>query len=140
MTRHRLVVFPPGTNHAERRRLRLWRGWPLWGAVLWIVSEVVLSNQLAPIPAVAASTTIYLLSGYCAFVAAGTPRPQVRIEVAITMTDLSDLDSRARRDDISRHAKLLTDADNRLATRHITAAEHEMIWSEVYQQMPACKH
>ena len=139
MTRHRLVVFPPGTNLAERRRLRLWRGWPLWGAVLWIASEVVLSNQLTPIPAVAASTTVYLLSGYFAFVVAGTSRTQIRIAVAITMSDLPDLDSQARRDDISGHAKLLLDADNRFATQHITAAEHEMIWSEVYRQLPAWK-
>lgn len=108
--------------------------------MLWIVSEVVLSNQLAPIPAVAASTTIYLLSGYGAFVMAGTPRPRVRIEVAITMTDLSDVDACARRENISRHAKLLVDADNRFATQHITAAEHEMIWSEVYRQLPAGKY
>ena len=140
MTRHRLVVFPPGTNLAERRRLRLWRGWPLWGAALWIVSEVVLSNQLAPIPAVAASTSIYLLSGYCAFVMAGTPRTQIRVEVAITMSDLPDLGAEARRENIGRHAKLLVDADKRLATRHITAAEHEMIWSEVYRQLPAGKY
>ncbi|ORI26586.1 hypothetical protein BJI47_02430 [Rhodococcus sp. 1168] len=140
MTRHRLVVFPPGTNLAERRRLRLWRGWPLWGAMLWIVSEVVLSNQLAPIPAVAASTTVYLLSGYFAFVMAGTTRTHVRIEVAITMTDLPDLDSLARREDIGRHAKLLVEADNRFATQHITAAEHELIWSEVYRQLSAGKY
>lgn len=112
----------------------------MWGAALWIVSEVVLSNQLAPIPAVAASTTIYLLSGYGAFVMAGTPRTQIRFEVAITMGDLPDLDAEARRENISRHAKLLVDADNRLATRHITAAEHEMIWSEVYRQLPAGRY
>ncbi|MCZ4077265.1 hypothetical protein O1W68_04860 [Rhodococcus sp. H36-A4] len=140
MTRHRLVVFPPGTNLAERRRLRLWRGWPLWGAMLWIVSEVVLSNQFAAIPAVAASTTVYLLSGYCAFVVAGTPRTQIRIEVAITMNGPTDLDAQARRENIGGHAKLLTDADNRLATQHITAAEHEMIWSAVYRQLPAGKY
>lgn len=108
--------------------------------MLWIVSEMVLSNQLAPIPAVAAATSIYLLSGYCAVAMAGTPRTKVRTEVAITMNDLPDLDSQARRDGISRHAKLLTDADNRLATQCITAAEHEMIWSEVYRQLPAGKY
>ncbi|ORI20533.1 hypothetical protein BJD99_02850 [Rhodococcus sp. 1163] len=140
MTRHRLVVFPPGTNLVERRGLRLWRGWPLWGAILWIVSEVVLSNQLAPIQAVAASTTVYVLSGYCAFVMAGTPRTHIRIEVAITMTDLPDRDSLARRENIGRHANLLVDADNRFATQQITAAEHEMIWSEVYRQLPAGKY
>ncbi|MEO7079408.1 MAG: DUF6611 family protein, partial [Rhodococcus sp. (in: high G+C Gram-positive bacteria)] len=81
-----------------------------------------------------------LLSGYFAFVMAGTPRTHVRIQVAITMTDLPDLDSLSRRDDIGRHVKLLVDADNRFATQHITAAEHELIWSEVYLQLPAGKY
>jgi hypothetical protein len=33
--RYRLVVFPPGISPEERRLLRLWRSWPVWGALLW---------------------------------------------------------------------------------------------------------
>ena len=35
---YRLVIYPPGISETERRRLRVWRGWPMWGALLWIAS------------------------------------------------------------------------------------------------------
>jgi hypothetical protein len=32
--RYRLVVVPPGISQLERRLLRLWHRWPVWGAAV----------------------------------------------------------------------------------------------------------
>ena len=48
VTRYRLVIYPPGINEAERRRLRVWRGWPMWGALLWIASYSILTGLIEP--------------------------------------------------------------------------------------------
>ena len=53
MTRYQLVVYPPGISVGERRRIRLWRGWPLWGALLWVVSEIAVSRLTGPWTALA---------------------------------------------------------------------------------------
>src|SRR5690242_13702116 len=56
LTRYRLVVFPPGINAAERRSVRVARGWPLWGAVVWVLCEVCLTQTTGPWTAVLMST------------------------------------------------------------------------------------
>jgi Family of unknown function (DUF6611) len=46
--RHRLVVFPPGISESERRRVRVARGLPAWGAVMWIGCEISLGGLIEP--------------------------------------------------------------------------------------------
>src|SRR6185436_9223302 len=77
VTRYRLVVFPPGISDSERRRLRVARGWPLWGALVWVFCEIWLSHVTSPWPALAASTAIYLALGLVATTMAGDTRRQV---------------------------------------------------------------
>ena len=48
VTRYRLVVYPPGISESERRRVRAARGWPLWGALVWVVGEIWLSHVTGP--------------------------------------------------------------------------------------------
>ncbi|SIS23963.1 hypothetical protein SAMN05445060_4217 [Williamsia sterculiae] len=45
MTRYRLVVCPPGITAGRRRRLVLWRNWPLWGAALWVGLELFARHE-----------------------------------------------------------------------------------------------
>lgn len=45
---YRLVLYPPGINDVERRWLRIWRGAPVWGAVLWVLSEIFLQPAIGP--------------------------------------------------------------------------------------------
>lgn len=137
MTRRRLVIFPPGISDTERRRLRVWRGWPLWGSALWLVLEVVLSNRIAPVHAVTVTTGLFVVSGVVAFICAGDPRREVRTQIVVTMEGLLDLETMVHRAEITRRTATLVDADRRLASGQISAVEHEATWNDVYQQLSA---
>jgi Family of unknown function (DUF6611) len=45
--RYRLIIYPPGTSAADRRLARLWRGWPITGAVLALLAVMLLANEPA---------------------------------------------------------------------------------------------
>lgn len=137
ITRRRLVVFPPGINTSQRRRLRLWRGWPLWGAALWLLTEIVLGNHLGPVAALTISATSYLAIGITAFVHAGTPRRHVRTCTVLTMDGAPTLKSLTQRHRIVSLTGALTAADRALASGAITPADHEIIWNTVYHHLEA---
>jgi hypothetical protein len=44
MTRYRLEIFPPGTNSIERRQLRHFRAWRLWGAPIALIGEFLVGT------------------------------------------------------------------------------------------------
>jgi len=135
VTRYRLVVYPPGISETERRRVRVARGWPLWGALVWVMCEIWLSQAIAPWPAFAVSTAACLGSGSVAFAMAGAPRTRVRTMAAMVMAGHHDPISRAGRDKLEALAVTLADADDRLASGHISAIQHELVWWQVYNQM-----
>jgi hypothetical protein len=135
VTRYRLVVYPPGISESERRRVRIARGWPLWGALLWIVSEIVLSHTIAPWAAFAMSTAAFICSGMAAVWTAGPLRTRVRTMAAMVMGGHHDPVSGAVRDRLEDLAGTLVNADERLAAGEITPAEHEMVWWRVYDRM-----
>ncbi|MGX9787544.1 DUF6611 family protein [Mycobacterium sp. MMS18-G62] len=135
VTRYRLVVYPPGISESERRRVRVARGWPQWGALVWIVSEIVLSHTIAPWAAFAMSTAAFLGSGLVAFAMAGTPRTRVRTMAAMVMVGFPDPVAGAARDRLETLAATLMEADDRLAAGHISAIHHEMVWWQVYDEM-----
>lgn len=135
VTRYRLVVYPPGMNQSERRRVRVARGWPLWGAAAWIVTQVYLSNVLDPWQALAASVSFVLALGVIAKALAGPLRGQVRTMTAAVMVGRPDLSSTAERDMIQRLGVRLIRADEGLADGALTATEHESIWWSVYDEM-----
>jgi hypothetical protein len=135
VTRYRLVVYPPGISEPERRRVRIARGWPLWGALMWVLCEIWLSHVTGPWTAVAISTAIYLGSGLVALVAAGDPRTRVRTMAAMVMAGHLDPSSTAARDRLENLAASLMDGDERVARGEISPTDHEMIWWRVYNQM-----
>ncbi|PXW28806.1 UNVERIFIED_CONTAM: hypothetical protein DES50_11190 [Williamsia faeni] len=138
--RRRLVVFPPGISATERRCLRLWRGWPLWGSALWLTVELILSNQIAPVLAIIICTILVVLAGIATFIRAGEARRGVRTQDVLVVSDgLVDLDTMLENAEITRQTQTLIDADNQLAAGQINAIEHETIWSTIYHQIPAAK-
>jgi hypothetical protein len=137
VTRYRLVVYPPGISESERRRVRVARGWPLWGAVLWVAGEIWLSHVTDPWTALAISTAAYVGSGLVAVAMAGAPRTRVRTMAAMVMAGYHDPASAIARDRLENMASALLEADDRLARGLITPADHEMVWWRVYQQMDA---
>lgn len=140
VTRYRLVVYPPGISDPERRRVRVARGWPLWGALLWVVCEMVLTNATAPWTAFAISTTVSLGAGVVAAAKAGTARTRVRTMAAMVMAGHHDPISGAARDRLEELAATLLEADERLAGGQLSAIQHEMVWWQVYDQMSPNMH
>jgi hypothetical protein len=135
VTRYRLVVYPPGISQPERRRVRVARGWPLWGALVWIVCEIWLSHITGPWLSLVASTAAYLGSGLVAVAMAGLQRARVRTMATMVMAGYHDPASVAARDKLEDLAASLVDADERLARGQISASAHEMAWWRVYDQM-----
>lgn len=135
VTRYRLVVYPPGISAPERRRVRVARGWQLWGALVWVTCEIFLTNMAAPWTAFAISTVTSLGSGLVAFTMAGEPRTRVRTLAAMVMAGHHDPISGAARDRLEELATTLLEADERRAAGHISTIQHEMVWWQVYDQM-----
>jgi hypothetical protein len=132
VTRYRLVVFPPGISDAERRRVRVARGWPLWAAPAWVFCEIWFSDTMGPWTALVASTAIYLGLGLVATVRAGDVHRQVRTIGAMVMAGHYDRLSSVLRNKVQNLAGLLMEADELLARGEISATTHEMIWWHVY--------
>lgn len=139
VTRYRLVVFPPGITESERRRVRVARGWPLWGALAWVLCEIWLNPLIGPGPALAVSTAACVGSGLAAMAAAGEPRAQVRAMAASVMVGHHDPVSKAARDTLEKLVCWLLDADKRLSAGEISMTEHEAIWWRVYDQMESSR-
>lgn len=135
VTRYRLVVYPPGIDESERRRIRAARGWPLWGVVVWIVCEVFLGQRVGPWEALAISTAVYLGLGLVAVAMAGQVRTQVRTITASVMVGYTDPFSAAAADKVKSLATRLLEADGCLREGRLSPTEHEMIWWGVYDEI-----
>lgn len=135
VTHYRLVVYPPGISESERRWVRVARGWPLLGAVVWIISEIVFSPVTGPWTALAVSTGAYVGPGLVAVALAGVPRTRVRTMAVTVMAGNRDPILGAVRDRLEGLATLLLEADDRLADGRITAIQHEMVCWQVYDRM-----
>jgi hypothetical protein len=135
VTRYRLVVFPPGICDAERRRVRVARGWPMWGALVWVFCEITFSHAMDPWTALIASTAIYVGLGVFATARAGDVRKQVRTIGAMVMAGYHDPLSSVLRHKIENLAGTLMEADELLARGEISATTHEMTWWRVYDLM-----
>jgi len=135
VTRYRLVVYPPGISESERRRIRAARGWPLWGALVWVICEIWLAQVTGPWTALTLATAAYVGVGVAAVAMAGPARTQVRTMAAMVMVGYYDPPSRVARDKLEARAAQLIDADERLKRGEISAAEHELTWWQVYAQL-----
>jgi len=134
VTRYRLVVFPPGISEAERRRVRVARGWPMWGALVWIFSEIWLSHLTGPMTALVTSTAVYLGLGVVATTKAGDARRQVRTMGVMVMAGHHDPVSTALLHKLDTLACALLEADEMLARGEISPTAHEITWWRVYDQ------
>ena len=137
VTRYRLVVYPPGISDTERRRLRIWRGSPIWGAALWVVSEIFLQQWIGSWPALAMSTGTVLALAVVALAKTGDTRTQVRAMTVVTMAGHTDAATVAARDTLLRLAMTLTYADERFGEEGVSPLDHEALWWSVYEQLGA---
>ena len=132
---YRLVVYPPGLNRTQLRGVRLVRGWPLWGMVLWLVCQIGLSGTMSPWGAFGVSTAVIIGSLAGAAAMAGEARTRVRTMDATTMVGYDDPAALAARDRLGALAATLVDADELLVRGEICPVDHELIWWRVYDRL-----
>lgn len=134
-TRYRLVVFPPGISEPERRWVRLARGWPMWGALVWLACEVFLTQVTGRWTALAVATGALVAIGVITTSIAGTPRTMVKGLSVTVSTTYRDPDAEATRERLAGLALTLIEADERLERGQISATDHELAWWHVYDEM-----
>ena len=135
VTRYLLVVYPPGINATERRRLRVWRGWPAWGALLWLASYSILSGLIGPRTALTMSAAAYIGTGVVAFMRAGVVRTRVHTMSAMVMSGYHDARSRDACHKLQALAARLIEADQHRGLGLISPIEYEMTWWQVYDRI-----
>ncbi len=135
VTRYRLVVYPPGIDAAERRRLRIWRGSPIWGAALWVVAEICLQQLMGPWTALAISSASVILLGGVARTMVGETPTMVRTMGVMTMPGHTDAATIGARNKLQAMVATLYDADERVDAERMSPIEHEALWWQVYDQL-----
>ena len=135
VTRYRLVVYPPGISDVQRRRLRLWRGAPIWGAALWVVAEIFLQQLIGSWTALAFSTGVVVVLAVAALMRAGETHATVRSMGVVTMPGFTEVATMHSRDEILAMAVTLTTADERLDQERMSPLDHEALWWQVYDKL-----
>jgi hypothetical protein len=136
--RYWLIVYPPGSSPADRRLARLWRGWPITGAVLALLAVMLLGNAAAsPDTVLGYAVAAYAGIGALLFLRAGPARVQVRSLSIILMPNRPYGRERVGYVEWLTTVRMLTRADNMLATGAISLVEHEATWWEAYDRLEA---
>src|SRR4051812_3212103 len=128
VTRYRLMVYPPGISESERRRVRVARGWPLWGALMWVVSEIFLNQMTGPWTTLAISTSLVVGLGTVAMI-------MVKTAFVAVLAGHRDPVTMAERDRLQNLAGVLMAADELLARGELSESAHELVWWRVYDRM-----
>lgn len=135
LSRHRLVVYPPGLSREQRIPLRMLRTFPTWGLALWLTVQVIVMATASPGIALAVSTATALTAGAVAFAVAGPLRGAVRSLTVVRMTGVHDTEVLVKHLEFRLLAGQLLRADARRAAGEIDAVEHEaQVW-RVYDRM-----
>ena len=113
----------------------MWRGWPAWGALLWIASYIVLTGLIGPRTALVLSTAAYLGTGVVALMRAGDVRARVGTMRATVMSGYPDPPSRDACRKLQALAATLIEADQHRQLELISPIEYEMTWWRVYDQI-----
>lgn len=134
MNRCRLVVFPPDLTARQRLLLRLWRGWPLWGAVLWLAVQAVavLSGITSKAAALIGGSLLYIAGGAMTFALAHDICQRVRTVWGMQMTSPHCPALTARYANVLAWARTLDRADRELCDGRICPSEHEARCWTVY--------
>ncbi|MGZ6777957.1 MAG: DUF6611 family protein [Mycobacterium sp.] len=135
VVRYLMVVYPPGISDEERRRLRIWRGAPVWGAVLWVLSEISLQPVIGPGPALTVSTGGVLALGAVALGKARNTRTMVRSIGVVTMPGYTTAATVTARDALLAKAMTLTSADERVDEHTMSPLDHEALWWQIYEEL-----
>lgn len=134
-THYRITVYPPGTTATERVWLRLWRRWPAIAAGLGLLvvcgAGGVLGVAGAAVAAgLAAAAALLGLARATRRQRSGIRSRQGGMEhVADHPTPVGEMAL------IAECWDRLVAADRLLASGALTAAQHELVWAEVWEAM-----
>jgi hypothetical protein len=125
-------VFPPGITTSERRALTFVRRWPLWGAIAFLLTEIVFGS-IWP----SAAPTIILIALYLTGIAVGLIRTRhlrkrVRQLTVSVMVLSGGTETFGDRGLFNRSISALGELDLRLLTGELTPTQYEAGWSTVY--------
>ena len=136
LRRYRLVVFPPGISGADRRLLRLWRGWPVGGGLLAMLAVMLLGEAASSArTTLGAAATAYLGVGAVLFVVTAGVRPGVRSISLILLAGELDSCDRRRYAEWETLVDLLTRADSIVKAGAIDSTQHEALWWHAYDRL-----
>ena len=135
VTRYRLVVFPPGITAGERRMLRAWRSWPMWGAALWVGLQIGGESAGMPETALIAGSMICIALGALTFALAGETRMRVRTLCTMTMAGHDGADRTYSM--LRVLARALDRADLDVEEGRLSPLQHEARWWQVYDVVDA---
>lgn len=112
---------------------RLWRGWPVSGAVLGLCALMVLSSAITSAGAALEVFVIaYAGSGVLLFWWAGSQSVPVRSMSIVRLPDTSDEDEQHKSDEWLHLVQMLTKAEAMLAAGEISSAEYKATWQHAY--------
>lgn len=134
--RYRLIIYPGGIAAADRRAARIWRGWPLGGAVLVLVAVILLGDTVtSPDTVLALAVAFYVGIGVAFFVRGGPARVRVRSLSITLMPHSADAREQRRYAEWQTLVGMLITADHMLMTGDISPVEHEAAWWEAYNRL-----
>ena len=106
----------------------------MWGALLFVVTEIALSQLTGPWTAFAYATAVYLGSGAWTFIGSGNNRSRVRALLVMVMAGYQHPTSTVQREKLEELAECLLEADDQLRHRAISTVQHEMTWWRTYDE------
>jgi hypothetical protein len=136
LRRYRLTVYPPGIAAADRRLLRVWRGWPVGGAVLALLAAMCLGDVvLTPVATLVFCAGLYVAVGGGLFVMSAPARARVHSLSVIVIDDRSDRSTEAMYAEWEAIVQMLTRADEMCAKDELSPVDYEAVWEQAYHRV-----
>ena len=135
LRRHRLIVFPPGTNASERRAYRFWRMWPGIGVFASLIVIVLSSLVLTSAGSLVAATAVFVSGFVGAFGPTRSVRRGIRRMTAYTARGNGGIATSGDVVALECAALALLDLDRARDLGAIGPVEYELGWAEIWRRI-----
>lgn len=135
VVRRQVVVYPPGIDRSERRRLRAWRAFPVTGIAAALVVAVALSDPVAPSAGLGIGAVLALAMGAVLAHRARRTRRRVRTVGGIEVPGMPDHVVRRRFRGALAVAEHLAAAEAAWRRGDISRVVYEHEWHRAYDEV-----